>query len=45
MLQLKPEDLRPAGKFKRDIALHPDGKRLAVPCSDGTLRVYDASPK
>jgi len=29
----------------RDIALHPDGKRLAVPCSDGTLRVYDASPK
>lgn len=29
----------------RDLALHPDGKRLAVPCNDGAVRIYDASPK
>jgi WD40 repeat protein len=29
----------------RDLDLHPDGKRLAVPFFDGALRVYDASPK
>jgi len=29
----------------RDLALHPDGKRLAVPCADGVLRVYDATAK
>jgi hypothetical protein len=25
--------------------LHPDGKRIAVPCADGVVRVYDISPK
>jgi WD40 repeat protein len=29
----------------RDLALHPDGKRLAVPFADGAVRVYDMSPK
>lgn len=25
----------------RDLAMHPDGRRLAIPCYDGILRVYD----
>jgi WD40 repeat protein len=29
----------------RDLALHPDGKRIAVPCADGAVRVYDISAK
>jgi WD40 repeat protein len=29
----------------RDLDLHPDGKRLAVPFFDGAVRVYDLSPK
>jgi len=27
----------------RDLALHPDGRRLAVPCFDGVLRLYELS--
>ena len=29
----------------RDLALHPDHRRLAVPFFDGFLRVYDMGPK
>jgi WD40 repeat protein len=29
----------------RDLDLHPDGKRLAVPFFDGAVRVYDMTPK
>jgi WD40 repeat protein len=29
----------------RDLALHPDGRRLAVACADGALRVYFMGPK
>lgn len=29
----------------RDLALHPDGKRIAVPCADGAVRLYDISAK
>jgi WD40 repeat protein len=29
----------------RDLALHPDGRRLAVACADGAVRVYDMGPK
>src|SRR5205807_1515673 len=29
----------------RDLDLHPDGKRLAVPFFDGAVRVYDLAPK
>ncbi len=29
----------------RDLDLHADGKRLAVPFADGAVRVYDMSPK
>jgi WD40 repeat protein len=29
----------------RDLALHPDGTRLAVPFYDGALRLYDLRPK
>jgi len=29
----------------RDIDLHPDGKRLAIPYFDGSVRIYDLSPK
>jgi WD40 repeat protein len=29
----------------RDLDLHPDGKRLAVACADGALRVYEMTPK
>jgi WD40 repeat protein len=29
----------------RDLDLHPDGRRLAVACADGALRVYDMGPK
>jgi len=29
----------------RDLSLHPDGLRLAVPHADGTLRIYDMAPK
>jgi WD40 repeat protein len=25
----------------RDLALHPDGRRLAVPCFDGVVRIYE----
>jgi WD40 repeat protein len=28
----------------RDLHLHPDGRRLAVPCFDRVLRVYDLAP-
>jgi WD40 repeat protein len=27
----------------RDLALHPDGRRLAVPCFDGVVRIYALS--
>ena len=27
----------------RDLALHPDGRRLAVPCFDGAVRIYELS--
>jgi WD40 repeat protein len=27
----------------RDLALHPDGRRLAVPCFDNILRIYEMS--
>src|SRR5262249_50498246 len=29
----------------RDLDLHPDGKRLAVPLFEGIARVYDMTPK
>jgi WD40 repeat protein len=29
----------------RDLSLHPDGRRLAIPFFDGFLRVYDMGPK
>lgn len=29
----------------RDLDLHPDGHRLAIPCFDNTLRLYDMTPK
>jgi hypothetical protein len=29
----------------RDLDLHPDGRRLAVACADGAVRVYDLGPK
>jgi WD40 repeat protein len=29
----------------RDLDLHPDGKRLAVACADGVLRVYEMTAK
>jgi WD40 repeat protein len=29
----------------RDLDLHPDGRRLAVACADGAVRVYDMGPK
>ncbi len=29
----------------RDLDLHPDGRRLAVACADGAVRVYDIGPK
>jgi WD40 repeat protein len=29
----------------RDIDLHPDGRRFAVACADGALRLYDIGPK
>ena len=29
----------------RDLALHPDGRRLAIPFFDGAVRVYDMGPK
>jgi WD40 repeat protein len=28
----------------RDLAMHPDGLRLAVPCFDNSLRLYDMTP-
>jgi WD40 repeat protein len=28
----------------RDLDLHPDGKRLAIPCYDGSVRIYDLTP-
>lgn len=28
----------------RDVDLHPDGRRLAVACFDGAVRVYDMAP-
>ena len=27
----------------RDLAIHPDGRRLAVPCFDGVVRIYELS--
>jgi len=27
----------------RDLAMHPDGRRLAVPCFDGVVRIYELS--
>ncbi len=46
----KPDSAQDLFAFKlpvnaRDLALHPDGKRLAVPCSDGKLHVYDATAR
>jgi WD40 repeat protein len=29
----------------RDLALHPDGKRLAVACQDGAVRIYEMTAK
>jgi WD40 repeat protein len=29
----------------RDFDLHPDGKRIAVACADGAVRIYDLGPK
>lgn len=29
----------------RDLCLHPDGRRLAVPFNDGAVRLYDLGPK
>jgi hypothetical protein len=29
----------------RDLSLHPDGKRLAVACQDGALRIYEMTAK
>jgi WD40 repeat protein len=29
----------------RDLALHPDGRRLAIPFFDGVARIYDMGPK
>jgi WD40 repeat protein len=29
----------------RDLDLHPDGRRLAIPFFDGAVRLYDMSPK
>ena len=29
----------------RDLDLHPDGKRLAVACADGAVRIFDMTPK
>lgn len=29
----------------RDLDLHPDGRRLAVPFADGAVRVYEMAPK
>ncbi len=29
----------------RDLDLHPDGRRLAVACADGAVRVHDLGPK
>jgi len=29
----------------RDLDLHPDGRKLAVPFFDGSVRVYDMGPK
>lgn len=29
----------------RDLALHPDGQRLAVACADGAVRIFDLTPK
>lgn len=29
----------------RDLSLHPDGRRLAVPFNDGAVRIYDLGPK
>ncbi len=46
----KPDQDRSFFTFKlpnnaRDLALHPEGTRLAVPCSDGVARLYDLTPK
>ncbi len=29
----------------RDLSLHPDGLRLAIPHADGAVRIYDMAPK
>ncbi|HVC98499.1 MAG TPA: WD40 repeat domain-containing protein [Pirellulales bacterium] len=46
----KPDQPNPFFEFKlpnnaRDLALHPDGLRLAIAHFDNTLRLYDMSPK
>ncbi|HEV3025480.1 MAG TPA: hypothetical protein VGX76_23575 [Pirellulales bacterium] len=46
----KPEEPNAFFTFKlpaggRDLALHPDGYRLAIAHTDGVLRLYDMSPK
>lgn len=29
----------------RDVSLHPDGRRVAIPCFDGVLRLYELAEK
>jgi WD40 repeat protein len=46
----KPDEPNPFFTFKlpagaRDLAIHPDGRRLAIAHADGALRLYDMSPK
>lgn len=46
----KPEQAQAVFTLKlpnnaRDLDLHPDGKRLAIPFFDGSVRIYDCSAK
>ncbi len=46
----KPESAQDVFTLKlpangRDLSLHPDGRRLAIPFFDGALRLYDIGPK
>lgn len=45
----KPQDVKSFHMVKidqvaRDLAMHPDGLRLAVPCFDMSLRIFDLTP-